>query len=108
MAERSRYQQNIIRNYYENRDTIALQRAQELVTELYLSEGKTRQRHWKNLAGHLEKLGVEPATITRLIERTGGQPADPRGQEPITLRGCCGLNRSRPGFRAAFTMRAVP
>ena len=57
MNDRSKYQQNIIRNYYENRDAIALQRAQELVTELYLSEGKGREKHWKNLRGHLEKLG---------------------------------------------------
>ena len=37
MAEHSRYQQNVIKNYYENRENIALQRAQELVTELYLT-----------------------------------------------------------------------
>ncbi len=69
MSQPSRRQQNIIRNYYENRDAIALQRAQELVTELYLSEGKTRQRHWKNLCGHLEKLGVAPTTIAHLLEQ---------------------------------------
>ena len=44
MAERSKYQQNIIRNYYDNRENISLQRAQEIVTELYLSEGKKRQK----------------------------------------------------------------
>lgn len=59
-------QQGIIRNYYENRDQIAFQRAQELVTELYLTEGKSRQRHWKNLAVHLAKLGVAAATIQHL------------------------------------------
>jgi hypothetical protein len=69
MTRHSRYQQNIIRNYYENRDSIALQRVQELVTELYLSEGKARERHWKTLAGHLEKLGVAPATIAHLREQ---------------------------------------
>lgn len=69
MNERSKYQQNIIRNYYDNRDAIALQRAQELVTELYLSEGKGRQRHWKHLRGHLEKLGVAETTIVHLQEK---------------------------------------
>ena len=39
----SKHQQKIIKNYYDNRDAISLQRAQELVTELYLSEGKKRQ-----------------------------------------------------------------
>jgi hypothetical protein len=69
MNQRSRYQQNIIRNYYENRDAIALQRAQELVTELYLSSGKGRQKHWKHLRTHLEKLGVAPTTIAHLEKK---------------------------------------
>ena len=34
MNDRSSYQNRMIRNYYQNRDAIALQRAQELVTEL--------------------------------------------------------------------------
>ncbi len=67
MPKRSRYQERIIKNYYENREAISLQRVQELVTELYLSEGKARERHWKNLAAHLEKLGVAPATIDHLL-----------------------------------------
>ena len=66
MSDRSKFQQNVIRNYYENRDSIALQRAQELVTELYLSSGKGRQRHWKTLRVHLEKLGVAQKTIEHL------------------------------------------
>ena len=69
MTNKSKYQQNVIRNYYENRDAIALQRAQELVTELYLSSGKGRQKHWKNLRVHLEKLGVAPTTIAHLEEK---------------------------------------
>jgi len=67
MEKRSRYQQNIIRNYYENRESIALQRVQELITELYLAEGKSRARHWKSLVGHLEKLGVKPARLQQLV-----------------------------------------
>lgn len=49
MAEHSKYQQKIIKNYYENREAISLQRLSELVTELYLAEGKARQRQWKNI-----------------------------------------------------------
>jgi hypothetical protein len=66
MSNYSRYQQNIIRKYYENRDGIALQRVQELVTELYLSEGKKREKHWQSLATHLEKLGVHKSQIEHL------------------------------------------
>jgi heme oxygenase len=66
MAERSKFQQKAIKNFYDNREGIALQRAQELVTELYLSEGKTRAKHWKSLVTHLQALGVKPAKIEEL------------------------------------------
>ena len=55
MPKRSKYQQKVIKNYYDNREAIALQRVSELVTELYLAEGKQRLRHWKTLRSHLEK-----------------------------------------------------
>jgi hypothetical protein len=54
VAERSKHQQKIIKNYYENREAISLQRLSELVTELYLAEGKGRQKQWKNIASALE------------------------------------------------------
>lgn len=73
MAERSKYQQNIIKNYYENRENIALQRCQELVTELYLSEGKKRQKYWKSLENHLLKLDVKQPTIDHLIQQDDPQ-----------------------------------
>jgi hypothetical protein len=67
MAERSNYQQKIINNYYQNRGAISLQRVQELVTELYLAEGKKRARLWNSLPAHLEKLGVKKAEIDRVV-----------------------------------------
>lgn len=63
----SKYQQKVIKNFYDNRGTLALQRAEELVTELYLSEGKQREKHWKSMAGHLEKLGVKKEQIDHLV-----------------------------------------
>ena len=39
----TKHQQKIIKNYYDNRDAISLQRLSELVTELYLAEGKARE-----------------------------------------------------------------
>jgi hypothetical protein len=62
----SKYQKKVIERYYENRDSIALQRVQELVTELYLSEGKKRAKHWDAVANNLEKLGVAKTTIDHL------------------------------------------
>jgi hypothetical protein len=68
VAERSKHQQKIIKNYYENREAISLQRLSELVTELFLAEGKSRQRQWKNIAGALEKLKVPQSRIDHLVK----------------------------------------
>lgn len=66
MAERTRFQEKVIKSYYRNRDEIAEQRIQELITDLYLTEGKKRQQHWKNLRKHLEALGATEAQIAHL------------------------------------------
>ena len=66
MPERSKYQQKIIKNYYENQDAILLQRLSERVTELYLAEGKARATQWKHITSALEKLKIPPARIEKL------------------------------------------
>lgn len=69
MSNYSKHQQKIIKNYYDNRDNIAVQRLQELVTELYLATGKKRQQHWKSVVLHLEKLGIPKDRIDALVEK---------------------------------------
>ncbi len=71
MTERShtKYQQKVIKRYYDNLDAIGLQRAQELVTELYLSEGKKRAKVWEALAKSLEQAGVPAAQIAHLRQQ---------------------------------------
>ena len=69
MAKRSNYQDKVIRNYYQNREAIAVQRLQELTTELYLSEGKKRERHWQTVAKHLTAMGLKPARIEHLVSQ---------------------------------------
>jgi hypothetical protein len=65
----SKHQQRIIKNYYENREAISLQRLSELVTELYLAEGKARERQWKYIIGVLEKLGLPEERIEHLRKK---------------------------------------
>jgi hypothetical protein len=65
----SKHQQKIIKNYYENRDSISLQRLSELVTELYLAEGKARERTWKYLDSVLPKLGLPKDRIEHLRKK---------------------------------------
>ena len=67
--ERSRYQEKIIKNYYRHRDALGLQKAQEAITELYLSEGKMRPTDWKRLARHLEMVGLPADQIAHLREQ---------------------------------------
>ena len=69
MSNYSKYQQKVIKNYYDNRESISLQRVQELVTELYLTEGKKRARHWTQVGNHLLKLGVPQKTVDHLTEQ---------------------------------------
>ena len=66
MGKHTSHQQRIIQNYYQNRDAIAVQRLQELVSELYLAEGKKRERVWERIALHMEKAGVKPSQIAHL------------------------------------------
>ncbi len=67
--ELSKYQQKIVKNYYDNRDAVGLQRLSELVTELYLAEGKAREKQWKYIVGALEKLQIPPDRIAHLRQR---------------------------------------
>jgi hypothetical protein len=67
MEKRSSYQDRVIRNYYQNRDEIMLQRLGELVTDLFLSEGKAKTRIWKRVSEILEKLKVPKDQIQNLV-----------------------------------------
>jgi len=67
MAKReySNYQKKVISRYYENLDTIALTRLQELVSELYLADSeKKRTKLWERVAQAMDKLAV-PEPIKR-------------------------------------------
>lgn len=66
MENYTRYQQSIIKNYYKNRDDVSLQRAQELLTELYLAEGKKREKVWESLFKNLERIGVPADQLEHL------------------------------------------
>jgi phosphotransacetylase len=67
MAKRSSYQDRIIRNYYKNQDDIMLQKLGDLVTDLYLAEGKTKDRLWKRLAAVLKNLKIPEEQIQHLV-----------------------------------------
>ena len=73
MADYSKHQQKIIKNFYDNKEAISLQRLGELVTELYLAEGKKRENYWKSVVKAMENLKVPASRIEHL--RKSDNPA---------------------------------
>lgn len=63
------HQQKIIKRYYDNQDTLLCQRLAELVGELYLSQGKKRQKAWAAAATAMQKLGVPQTRIDHLVRQ---------------------------------------
>jgi len=67
MQDFSKHQQKIIKRYYENIDQISLQRLSELVADLYLAEGKKREKLWQSAAACMTKLGVPQPRIDHIL-----------------------------------------
>ena len=65
----SKHVQIKIKNFYDNRESISLQRLGELVTDLYLAEGKSRATKWKQIATALERLAVPKTEIEHLMKK---------------------------------------
>jgi hypothetical protein len=71
MAQReyNNYQKKIISRYYQNLDKTALQRLQELVTDLYLADtDKKKQRLWDQVQKALEHLKVQPVIAEHILK----------------------------------------
>ena len=65
--DRTPYQEKIIKRYYENRSDLMQQKLSELVTDLYLAEGKKRTQVWKRITIALENLKIPAAQIEALV-----------------------------------------
>ncbi|MCX7413663.1 MAG: hypothetical protein NTW36_09550 [Planctomycetia bacterium] len=68
MAELTKHQQSIVKNYYENLDTALLQRLGEQVTDLYLAEGKKRAKLWEVIEKSLTKLEVPKSRVAQVVK----------------------------------------
>jgi len=69
MTDYTPHQQKIIKRYYDNQEIIQQQRLAELVSELYLAEGKKRQKAWQAAAAAMQKLGVPQSRIDHLLKQ---------------------------------------
>ena len=62
-------QQKIIKRYYDNLGDIKTQRLSDLVGELYLCEGKKKEKAWKDAEEAMAKLNVPAAQIKHLMQK---------------------------------------
>ena len=69
MENYSKHQQGIIKRYYENIDQVAWQRLSELVADLYLAEGKKRDKLWTSAGSFMQKLKVPQARIDAIVQK---------------------------------------
>ena len=67
----SQHQRNIVKNYYENLDTLMLQKLGEIVSDLYMSEDDAAKqaRLWESARKALQKLKAEPGRVSSIIAR---------------------------------------
>jgi len=63
------YQQKIIKRFYDNQGDIKHARLSELVGELYLAEGKKKEKVWKSIEETMTKLGIAPARVAHLMSQ---------------------------------------
>lgn len=65
----SRTQRKIIDRYYDNLDTITLTKLQELVSDLFLAEGKKADALWKRAEALLAKTDARTGDVRTAIEK---------------------------------------
>ncbi|MEQ8855721.1 hypothetical protein [Gimesia sp.] len=68
MPEYSNYQKDVIKRYYDNRESIDQQRLSELCTNLFLTEGKKKQKLWDKAQEIMERLNVPPTRIDHVLK----------------------------------------
>ena len=68
--EYSKYQKDIITNYYDNLSGIMLQKLSELVSELYLADSEARRsRLWDRVYKAMVNLKIPPPIITHIMTK---------------------------------------
>jgi len=95
MPDFTPYQQKIIQRYYDNQGTIQRQRLAELVSELFLAEGKKRKKAWTAAAAAMQKLGVPQSRIDHLVKQTT-RPSSPSLSR--SLKASLEIGSPRPAY----------
>ncbi len=64
----SRYQQKVIKRYYDNRDQIDQQKLSELVTSLYLATPKQAVKRWETAEKILERIDIPQSRMDHILK----------------------------------------
>jgi len=68
MAKGNSYQQGVIKRYYENQETIQSTKLSEIVSDLWLAEGKTKKdKLWGKAQMALMRLNVDPTQVANVV-----------------------------------------
>ena len=69
-GEYTKYQKKIIAGYYDNLDSIMLQKLSELTTELYLADTPAKkERLWEQVYKAMLNLKIPPAIFKHIMEK---------------------------------------
>ena len=70
MAQRdlSRYQEKIVKRYYENRPALDAERLSELVAELYLASDKKKLKLWESAKDLMLRLGTPQSRVDHVLK----------------------------------------
>ena len=68
MSDHTNYQKKVIQRYYEHRDEQDEQKLAELVTNLYLAEGKKRAKLWEQARTYMERIRVPQSRIDHILK----------------------------------------
>lgn len=70
MADRdySKYQQKVIKRFYENRDQIDDQKLSELVTSLYLATDKQKPKLWQRAKDILDRMELPQSRVDHVMQ----------------------------------------
>ncbi len=81
MGKYTPYQRKVIQRHYDQADNIGYQQLSELVTEIYLAEGKQADKLWQQVEKALAKVKIDekmrahimakrdPATLAEILKQ---------------------------------------
>ena len=73
-SEYSKYQKQLINQYYKNRDDIMLTKISQLVTEIFLAKpGPKLQKLWDRAHKAMINLKIPPPIINHIMEKKNPQ-----------------------------------